>query len=278
LSSSFETHCKALQGNHSEEARPVRADSSQFLHIPKCGGTTVESFLRIGFQGHRELSFGGPWGRLFNRATGALRADLIAIFRRPVERLFSQYRFELHAGSSAYSGASVAQRLLCNRGTGIAVHNIPCVPKVSFWAYGMDEGYRNQRGYDNLQFSYVRPARNATLRDVQQLLSSHFIMVGVTERMLEFQVLLAHMFGIAAARVTASVTNAGARSGPSAREVLDEDQYRMLEERNTLDMQLYAWADRRFAKFAHCFGEARLETQVRQARVRPAERRTYVPT
>ena len=278
--SAFATTCAALRSDSSPGyASMIRANGSQFIHIPKCGGSTIESFSKIGFQGHRELYLGGPWGRVFLPMTRALRADLITVFRHPVERLLSQYYFELYAGPKTYSGAAKAQHLLCSRGTGVAEHNITCQPKVSFLAYGMDESYRNNRGYDNLQFWYVRPARNSTVGEVRHFLASHFALIGVTERMLEFQVLLAHLFGIAAARVTATVANARSRKGSArqqtARDVLNESEYRLLEERNALDVQLHTWAANRFAHFAHCYGVTRLETQVREALRRPSETRTY---
>ena len=49
--------------HHQNGTTFVLRRNHQFVHIPKCGGSTIERFLRLPFQGHREMHHGGPWGQ-----------------------------------------------------------------------------------------------------------------------------------------------------------------------------------------------------------------------
>ena len=61
----FRAKAKAWH-DHQNFTTFVLRRNHQFVHIPKCGGSTIERFLRLPFQGHREMHHGGPWGQAFN--------------------------------------------------------------------------------------------------------------------------------------------------------------------------------------------------------------------
>jgi len=249
--------------------------NQQFVHIPKAGGSTVERFLRLPFQGHRELYRGGPWGQACT-ADGRFHTDLFTLLRHPVERLASQYFFEMHADATAMAGFRAVQERLCMRGTGTA-YNVTCVPKLSFFQYAATPAgavLRRGRGYDDLQFHYLSPSQQSTLDDTKSFLSTHFILVGVTERLLEFKVLLAQLFSIPAARITADVV----KGSPSRRRIdalLSPSELAQVEAQNALDMQLHRWAQERFEACTRSFGRQRLAIRVAEAERRPAVHESY---
>ena len=78
--------------------------------------------------------------------------------------------------------------------------------------------------------------------ETKRFLTSNFILVGVTERLLEFKVLLAQLFSIPAARVTADHVNAGSPSRPRIDALLSASERAQVEARNALDMELHRWA------------------------------------
>lgn len=243
--------------------------NQQFVHIPKCGGSTVEHFLRMPFQGHREMYRGGPWGQACTPG-GRFRTDLFTLLRHPVERLASQYFFEMRANKKDMASFREVQERLCMRGTG-AAHNVACVPKLSFFQYAATRAgaaLRRDRGYDDLQFHYLAPSQQSTLDDTKRFLSTHFILVGVTERLLEFKVLLAHIFSVPAARITADVVK-GSPSRPRIEALLNASELAQVEARNTLDLQLHRWAQERFEACTHSFGRQRLAARVAEAEQRP---------
>ena len=247
----FWTSCD--QRFHATNATRLRGNQ-QFVHIPKCGGSSIESYLHLGFQGHREMYLGGPWGQA--RSTdGAYRTDFFTLLRHPIERLFSQYHFELRAGPKDMSAYRNVQQRLCEEGTGTA-HNITCQPKVTFFQYGLNERLRAapERGYDNIQFFYLAPKLDASIDDVKRFLTTNFLLVGVTERMLELQRVLARIFGIAVkSDMVATHVKRKAHGIADVRRVLTEEEFDILAARNALDMALWRWAGKRFALFLRCY-------------------------
>ena len=106
--------------------------------------------------------------------------------------------------------------------------------------------------------------------ETKRFLTSNFILVGVTERLLEFKVLLAQLFSIPAARVTADHVNAGSPSRPRIDALLSASERAQVEARNALDMELHRWAQQRFELYTRSFGAQRLAACVAKAKQRPA--------
>lgn len=96
--------------------------------------------------------------------------------------------------------------------------------------------------------------------------------MGVTERLLEFKVLLAQLFSIPAARVTADHVNAGGPSRPRIDSLLSTSELAQVEARNALDMELHRWAQQRFEVCTRSFGAQQLAARVAEAEQRPAVR------
>ena len=106
--------------------------------------------------------------------------------------------------------------------------------------------------------------------ETKRFLTTNFILVGVTERLLEFKVLLAQLFSIPAARVTADHVKAGSPSRPRIDALLSTSELAQVEARNALDMELHRWAQQRFELYTRSFGAQRLAARVVKAEQRPA--------
>lgn len=242
-----------------------------FLHIPKCGGTTVVKFangtLRI--NGHKNLQ------------TRWREQPFIGLVRHPIDRLVSLYSYFRDIGGSSWRGRRHAE--FCRSGTG-GTSKSHCVPRQSLEAWLTQSSPKDVCGGGNpgsfspylaegldcqvrfLEPPHPKPRRHwEVLTDVVKMLHSGdtFLLVGETSRMDFFLTqtrrLLASLGEVGDVRLSYLRNEPGTIENPSKRErtkpeltALTPAVYRAIAARHWRDVLLFHWVARHVDALQAC--------------------------
>jgi len=247
-------HDSDMFANYSLATKRQRRDSYHFLHIPKSGGTTVESVMHIPFQGHNPL--------LQHRQYKQYR--WITVVRDPLDRIASEYYFMLRGERQKDYRKRQAQ--LCQGGTGRAFKR-PCIPKVSLTQYifrFVQPFYPNYQwwliaGDPTSGHKYLRGSKVAMWRHLTQ----YFWLMGTTKRLLEFLVLARDILGLSHGSVKSGFAlNAGAHASPQ--KTLSKLAMAAFRRRNWYEHQLYEVASEFITQHVRDYGEERMKREIKK--------------
>mmetsp|Transcript_64488 Transcript_64488/g.153974 ORF Transcript_64488/g.153974 Transcript_64488/m.153974 type:complete len:457 (+) Transcript_64488:83-1453(+) len=252
-------NCKQLFNASDNPLKHInRKNYSKFMHLTKTGGKTIEDFMEINFMSHDCLWYPSKLGGK-SIGNGALEG-WITMVRHPIERLASDYFFKL-TGERQFDWER-QQAMMCQNGTGRAFKN-KCIPKVSLFEYGnSSDKVMRVRGEDNYQFHCLQPKRNPPLNvwQMRKFLTTNFALIGTTDQMPIFQLMVAQAFGLNKRKVKNTRLNTVPHS--AVEELLTEEEYEILAKRNINDMWLYYWALDHVELLKRCYGEAKLAREL----------------
>jgi hypothetical protein len=228
------------------------------VHVPKTAGTTLTTLMRHHYRGGRFLTSGNIFSR-FEQVEAKLReiqgkahvhavaghftfglaeqalpgARCLTILRHPIERTLSHYYFlvQPRPGRTRAAGPAIVPPWLPLPPAGLSL-----------------EEALAERSYipDNLQtrmlcglVSPYDPLPPDALEQARANLRERFAFAGTTERFDEFLALLNLELGWP----TVAYNRYRVHTARPRRESLPADDVRVLEERNALDLELYAYAD-----------------------------------
>ena len=240
------------------------AEVFRYLHIPKTGGANVEKFLGLNHQTHTRLALQPKDNR----------KQLLLTIRHPVERLQSSYYF-IKAGEGQRAWKN-RQSHFCVNGTGKAT-NTECIPKQSFYEFAMSEVENLENVYlrtnprlipefsesvgsvANFQTKWLSARGAGTLREIKERVLNDITLLGDTRNLQEFKYMLARVYygdsdAEARSRTCKSIARVNETPHPPLESDLSEEQYRLVAERNSVDIRLYYFVVKLVAAQRACFG------------------------
>jgi hypothetical protein len=229
-----------------------------FLHIPKTGGQTLRQIVQRQYPPEAVYTLRGPWGvriesflalsearkRQIRLLQGWMSFGLhthlpqgaryITFLREPIDRAISYYYYILRTPRHAHHERLVAGQI------GLAEYIRLGISKV-----GVDNGQvrllsGEPDGGDTIGFGECTPA---LLEQAKANLEQHFSVVGLLEAFDESLLLLRRALGWRMPYYTRQ--NVG--SNRVARDKVDAGTLRLLAEHNRYDLELYQYAQQRFA-------------------------------
>jgi hypothetical protein len=244
-----------------------------FMHIPKTGGTAVEKLLGLDHVGHAKM-FEKKKQRLMKRGVN----QFFTVMRNPLDTAVSAYFYYMTDKSSVMlESIYERQAKLCEPGTGLK-YGSKCKAKLTPFEYVIKK-CRAQ------QFMYLCPRApwkgriskgNVSLSEVTDLVDERFVLVGLTEELTAFMVVLAQVFNLpdVAQKITADVVNSVKHK--KFRDLVTDAEFANVTAWCEKELRLYDWAKTRWAKTKKCFDQQWLEGAVDAARARSS--RTFAPT
>jgi len=235
-----------------------------FMHLAKTGGTAVEAFLGLPHWGHSCMSRMTKDVRhrrsKHERSRNASSAHFFAQLRHPIDRLASDYFFKL---SGKEQSTEERQQQLCKEGTGKA-YGKDCIPKVSFFEFAkLTHGPATSNGGRDYLFHCLRQDDDVTAvgEVIRFLMSEAFVLIGITDHMVEFQLMISQIFGLDKGKVKKERVKANSRK--AVEELLTPEEYEELVHFHSKDIELYYWGLRNFEMMRQCYGVHKLAAEVR---------------
>lgn len=224
-------------------------------HLPKTGGKTMEYFLLSHFTGHS--------CKKFKRHTG----NFVTVLRHPIDRLLSYYHFM--EGGERISRYKEYQEVHCVSGTG-KFYNNRCVPKQAFFDYAVDLLHnRSLYGHEAPNYCLSGKGWDGSFQQTVSFAFRNLVLIGITEQMLTFEVMLAKAYPGKTRQPTKTVKNAVAHA--ALENSLTVEQYRRLAQLGKDELSLYYWASDLVGKLESCYGEVRLQSDLLNASTREYE-------
>mmetsp|Transcript_20399 Transcript_20399/g.37121 ORF Transcript_20399/g.37121 Transcript_20399/m.37121 type:complete len:407 (+) Transcript_20399:16-1236(+) len=234
-------HGQAMFSGHANKAH------FHFLHIDKTGGSTIETVMRIKFQGHNPLPMRANYKAY----------HWITILRDPLERIASQYYFRLSGRSQR--DFKQRQKVLCMAGTGRA-YKKKCKPKISLYEYGVKHSERNHEW----RMVTGNPKLSCTTARIWTALLSHFWIVGTTPRLKEVMVILVKVFRLPPLKFSSSTHRKKGSYAPYT-ETLSKSRIQTLRRANSCDTRLYSIGQHFLDQLVAGFGASRMAEELKRA-------------
>ena len=116
------------------------------------------------------------------------------------------------------------------------------------------------------QFRYLCPrSGNVSIAELSEFVNKRFVLVGVTDELVAFMVVLAQLFNLPDVARSITGNRVNIVHHKSFRELVTDAEYANAKGSCKQEAELYAWAKARWEKTKRCFDQGWLEEAVKNA-------------